>query len=77
MLEQWTPTPVQNLSKLIDFVMRTELIQAILLPRLTDFLRNSTIHFRMCFYLLTCFLRVTVSLLCRSQARTISSPFTN
>ena len=43
----------------------------------SDFLRKWTIHFRMFFYLVTCFLRVMVSLLCRSQARTISFPFTN
>ena len=38
---------------------------------------NSTIYFCMCLYLVTCSLGVTVSLLCRSQGRTISSPFTN
>ena len=37
-------------------------------------LRNSTIHFLMYLYLVTCFVRVTVSYQCRSQARTISSP---
>ena len=48
--------------------MRIELTQSVLKPRLSDFLRNSTIHFRIFLYLVTCFLRVTVSLLCRSQA---------
>ena len=33
-----------------------------------NFLRNSTIHFSMFLYLVTCFLRVTVLLLCRLQA---------
>ena len=56
--------------------MRIEIKRAILMPRLADFLGNSAIHFRMFLYLVTCFLRVTVLLLCRSQARTISSQFT-
>ena len=30
--------------------------------------KNSTFHFRMCLYLVTCFMRVTVSLLCLLQA---------
>ena len=42
--------------------------------RTCGLLKNVDIMF---LYLLTCFLRVTVSLLCRSQARTISSPFAN
>ena len=45
--------------------------------RLSDLLRNSDIDFRMCLYLVTCFSRVTVFLLCWSQVRKISSPFTN
>ena len=56
-------------SKLIDFVMRIELTSVILMTRLWDLLRNSTIHFRMYLYLVTCFVRVTVLFLCRSQAR--------
>ena len=52
-------------------------MRTILSPRLSDFLRNSTIHFRMFLCLVTCFLRVTVSCLDQSQARTILSPFTN
>ena len=47
------------------------------MPRFTNFLKKFTIHFCKCFYLVTCFVRVTVSLLCRSQGRTISSPSTN
>ena len=47
------------------------------MPRFSNFLRNLTIHFRMFLYLVTCFLRVTVLLLCRSQDWAISSPFTN
>ena len=39
-----------------------------LMPRLLNFLRNPTTHFRMFLYLVTCFLKVTVSLLCRLQA---------
>ena len=57
--------------------MRIQLTGAILMPRLAEFLRNSTIDFRMFLYLGTRFPRVAVSLLCRSQARTISSLFTN
>ena len=68
---------MQNESKLIDLVLRIELIRTILSPGLLDFLRNSTIHIRMFLYLVTCFLRVVVSLLRRSQARTISYPLTN
>ena len=64
----------KNESKLIDLLMRIELTGAILITRLCDLLRNSTIHFRMYLYLVSCFVRVTVSSQCRSQARTISSP---
>ena len=38
------------------------------MPRFWNFLRNSIIHFRMFLYLVTCFLRITVSLQCRLQA---------
>ena len=38
------------------------------MPRLSNFLRNLTIHFRMFFFFIFCFLRVSVSLLCRLQA---------
>ena len=37
-------------------------------PRFSNFLRHSIIHFYMFLYVVTCFLRVTVSLLCRLQA---------
>ena len=36
---------VQNLSKSIDLLIRIELTRAILMPRFSNFLRNSTIHF--------------------------------
>ena len=61
----------QNLSKCIDFVMRIELTRSILMSQFSDLLKNSTIHFPVCLYMITCFL------LCQSQARTIWSPFTN
>ena len=48
--------------------MRIDVTREILSPRPSEFLRSSTIHFRMFLYLLTCFLRVSVSLLRRSQA---------
>ena len=48
--------------------MRIELTRAILMPRLSNFLRNSTIHFCRLLYMVIYFLRVTVSLLCRLQA---------
>ena len=44
------PNTAENYSKLIDFVIRIELTRTILSPRLSDFLRNSTIHFA-CFYI--------------------------
>ena len=53
--------------KIIDFVRRIELTRTILMPRFSNFLRNSIIYLRMFFYLETCFLRVTVKLLCRLQ----------
>ena len=62
------PNTVQNLRTLTDLIMRIELTRAILLPRPSDFLRNSTIHFCMFLYLVVCSLRVTVSSLCRLQA---------
>ena len=68
---QLTPTPYKikvNNSKLIYFVRRIEITWTILMPRLSNFLRNSTIHFCRFLYFVTFFLRVTVSLLCRLQA---------
>ena len=38
------------------------------MPRFSNFLKNSSIHFRMFLYLVTCFLSVTVSVLCRLQS---------
>ena len=65
------PTPskikVSN-SKLIDLVIIIMLTRAIWMPRFSNFLRNSIIMLRMFLYLEACFLRVTVSLLCRLQA---------
>ena len=52
--------------KLIELVIRIELTPAILMPWFSKFLLNSTIHFCMFLYLLVCFPRVTVSLLCTS-----------
>ena len=75
---RWTcPHTLQNSSKLIALVMRIELTRAILMPIFPNFLINLTIYFRMFLYLVICFLRVTVSLLIRSQGRTIQSPLTN
>ena len=55
---QRTPTPYKikvNNCKLLDLVIRIELTRAILMPRFSNFLRNSTIHFlRIFFYLETC-----------------------
>ena len=68
---QRTPTPYKikvNNCKLIDLVIRIELPRAILMPRFSNYLRNSIIHFCMFLYLETCFLRVTASLLCRLHA---------
>ena len=68
---QRTPIPYKikvNNCILVELVVRIELTRAILMPRFSHFLRNSKIYFRMLFYLVTCFLRVTVSLLCRLQA---------
>ena len=62
------PNTLQNYSKLIDLVVRIELTRAILMQRIFNFLGNLTIHFRMFLYLGTCFLKVTVSLLCWLQA---------
>ena len=72
------PTPYKNKvnnCKLIYLVTRIELTQAILMPRFSNYLWNSNIIFSMFLYLVTCFLRVTVSLLCWSQSPTILSPF--
>ena len=49
-------------------VIRIKLNRAILMPRFSHFLGNITINFRMFECLVTRFLRVTVSLLCRLQA---------
>ena len=49
---------VRNESKLIELVMRIELSRAIVLPRLSNLLKNSTVHFRTILYLVACFLRV-------------------
>ena len=68
---QRTPTPHKikvKKCKLIDLVIRSELTQAILMPRFSNFQINLIIHFRMFLYLGIGFLRVTVSLLCRLQA---------
>ena len=71
------PTPYKIKINRLIVVMRIELTRAILMPGLSNFLSNSTIYFHMCLYLVPCFLRVMVSLLCRSQGRIISSPFIN
>ena len=63
--------------KLIDLLTRIELPLAILMPRFSIFFRNSTLHFRTFLDLVTCFLRVTVSLPCQSEGLTFSFPFTN
>ena len=68
---QRTPTPYKiklNNCKLIDFMIRIELTRAILMTRFSNFLKISINHIRMFLYLGTCFLRVTVLFLCRSQA---------
>ena len=54
--------------KLVDLVIRIELTRYFLIPRFPNFLRNSSIYFRIFLYLATCFLRVTVSLLYRLHA---------
>ena len=68
---QRSPSPykikVKNY-KLIDLVRGIELTQAILLLRFSTFLRIPIIYFGMFLYLVICFLRVAVSLLCRLQA---------
>ena len=61
------PNTVQNESKLIDLVIRIKLTRVISMPRFSNFLKNSSIHFHIFLYLVTCFLRVSVSLLCRLQ----------
>ena len=45
------------------------------MPWFSNFPRNTNInYFRMCLYLVTCFLTVAVSLLCRSKCRRIRLP---
>ena len=71
LLSQRTTTPYKNKinnCKLINLVISIELARAILMPRFSNFLRNSINHFRMFLNMETCFLRVTISLLCRLQA---------
>ena len=66
-----TPTPYKIKEKtctLIELVKIIELTWAILIPRFSNFQRNSTILVRMFLYLVTCFLSVAVSLQCRLQA---------
>ena len=57
--QQRTQTPYKIIvkhCKLIDLVIRIELTRAILMTWFSNFLRNSTIHFRMSLYLVSCFL---------------------
>ena len=56
------------LIRITHLVIRIELTILILMPRFSNVLRNSIINFCMFLYLATCFLRGTVSLLCRLQA---------
>ena len=58
-------------------VIRIELSKPLLIALFSNFLRNLTIPCRIFLYLVTCFPTVAVSILCWSQGRTISSPFTN
>ena len=61
---QRTPTPCKikvNNCKLIDLVIRIELTRAILVPRFSYFLRNTTIHIRTFLYLEICFLSIAYS----------------
>ena len=53
---------------MIDLVIRIKLNQAIFMPGFSHFLGNRTINFSMFECLVTCFLRVTVSLLYQLQA---------
>ena len=46
---------IQNQSKLFDFVIIIKLTSNVM-PRFSNFLRNSIIHFQMFSYLVTCFL---------------------
>ena len=68
---QRTPTPqkikIKN-CKFRDWVIRIELNRTILMPLFSNILKNSIVNFRKFIYLVTCFLRVMVSLLCRLQA---------
>ena len=43
-------------------------VRTIIIPWLSDFLKNSYIHFSTFLYLVTCFLRVTVTFQCRSHS---------
>ena len=46
-------TERKELNKIENLEMRIELILAILMQQLSDLLRNFTIHFRTCLYLVT------------------------
>ena len=68
---QRTTTPHKikvNNSKLMDLVIRIELTRANFNATILKFSEEFDHPFRMFLYLETCFLRVTVSLLCRLQA---------
>ena len=54
--------------KLINLVIGINLTRAITMPRFSNFMRNSIIHFCLFLYMVTCFPRVTVSLLSRLRA---------
>ena len=56
-----------KLKQIIDLVIWI-ITRAIFMPRLSNLLINSIIHFRLVLYLVTCFLRGRVSFLCRLQA---------
>ena len=62
------PQQCKKKISMIDLVIRIEFTRVILMPRFSNFVRNYTIYFHMFLYLLTSFLRVTVSFLWRSQA---------
>ena len=57
------PTPYKIKGNFLIF-SANQLTQAILSPRPTNFLRNSTINFRLFLYLVTCIRRVTVFRCC-------------
>ena len=48
-------TVSKKLKEIDNLVKRIKLTRAILMPRLSGFLRNSTIHFRTCLYFVTFF----------------------